>query len=93
MKGYSHRKAVREYWNLISQQLVINIGQNVLAVCAMATELGIKPEIFKMALEGFQGVNRRFSLLSSFRGINIYDDYGHHPVEIRGNIISRQAGI
>ena len=52
----------------------------------MATELGIKPEIYKMALEGFQGVNRRFSLLSSFRGINIYDDYGHHPVEIRATL-------
>ena len=31
-----------------------NVQNVFLAVCAMATELGIKPEIYKMALEGFQ---------------------------------------
>ena len=82
-KVHSPTKSIN---GIISNIPGIHNVQNVLAVCAMATELGIKPEIFKMALEGFQGVNRRFSLLSSFRGINIYDDYGHHPVEIRATL-------
>ena len=82
-KVHSPTKSIN---GIISNIPGIHNVQNVLAVCAMATELGIKPEIYKMALEGFQGVNRRFSLLSSFRGINIYDDYGHHPVEIRATL-------
>ena len=88
-KVHSPTKSIN---GIISNIPGIHNVQNVLAVCAMATELGIKPEIYKMALEGFQGVNRRFSLLSSFRGINIYDDYGHHPVEIRATL-SGQASI
>ena len=60
--------------------------QNVLAACAMAIEMGIKPDVFKKALENFEGVNRRFSFLSSFKGVKIFDDYGHHPVEIRATL-------
>ena len=46
----------------------------------------VKTEVVKKALESFEGVNRRFSFLSSHRGIKIYDDYGHHPVEIRATL-------
>ena len=60
--------------------------QNVLAVCAMAFELGISAEFIKDALEKFEGVNRRFSFLSSYNGVKVYDDYGHHPVEIRATL-------
>ena len=33
----------------------------------MAIEIGIKPEFIKNALEKFEGVNRRFSFLSSYK--------------------------
>ena len=52
----------------------------------MAIELGISSEYIKIALEKFEGVNRRFSFLSSYNGIKVYDDYGHHPVEIRATL-------
>ena len=60
--------------------------QNVLAACAMAIEIDVSSEFIKKALEKFEGVNRRFSFLSSYRGIKVYDDYGHHPVEIRATL-------
>ena len=60
--------------------------QNVLAACAMSLELGISIGNIKQALSSFQGVNRRFSLLEEFKGIKIFDDYGHHPVEIRASL-------
>ncbi|MBF96850.1 MAG: UDP-N-acetylmuramate--L-alanine ligase [Alphaproteobacteria bacterium MarineAlpha9_Bin4] len=82
-KVHSPTKSVN---GLISNIPGIHNVQNVLAVCAMAIEMGIKIEIIKTALEGFEGVNRRFSLLSSYRGIKVYDDYGHHPVEIRATL-------
>ena len=52
----------------------------------MAIEIGISSEFIKDALEKFEGVNRRFSFLSSYNGIKVYDDYGHHPVEIRATL-------
>ncbi|MEC8100032.1 MAG: UDP-N-acetylmuramate--L-alanine ligase [Pseudomonadota bacterium] len=62
--------------------------QNVLAACAMAKEMGVRSDTIKAALETFQGVNRRFSFLSSYKGIRIYDDYGHHPVEIKATLLA-----
>ncbi len=82
-KVYSPTKNID---GLISNIPGIHNVQNVLAVCAMAIEMGIKTEVVKKALENFEGVNRRFSFLSSYRGIKIYDDYGHHPVEIRATL-------
>ena len=60
--------------------------QNVLAVCAMSIELGVSIEVVRDALSNFEGVNRRFSLINNFKGIKIFDDYGHHPVEIRATL-------
>ena len=65
--------------------------QNVLAVCAMSLELGIPIEIVKSALKSFQGVNRRFSLINNFKGIKIFDDYGHHPAEIRASLSAARS--
>mgnify|MGYP001448466967 CR=1 FL=1 len=48
----------------------------------MSLELGIETDTIKLALKEFEGVNRRFSLLHKYKGIKIFDDYGHHPVEI-----------
>ena len=82
-KVYSPTKSIT---GLISNIPGIHNVQNVLAVCAMAIEMGIKTELVKKALENFQGVNRRFSLLCSYNGVKVYDDYGHHPVEIRASL-------
>ena len=60
--------------------------QNILSVCSMAVELGIDLEIIKLALLGFEGVNRRFSLIKNYKGIQIFDDYGHHPIEIKATL-------
>ena len=60
--------------------------QNILSVCAMAVELGIDLETIKLALLGFEGVNRRFSLIKNYKGIQIFDDYGHHPIEIKATL-------
>ncbi len=60
--------------------------QNILAVCSMAVELGIDLDLIKLALLEFEGVNRRFSLIKNYKGIQIFDDYGHHPVEIKATL-------
>jgi UDP-N-acetylmuramate--alanine ligase len=37
----------------------------------------------KRGLSGFGGVKRRFTHTGSWKGVDIFDDYGHHPVEIK----------
>ena len=55
---------------------------NSLAAVAVAHHLSMPIETVKEAIEGFKGVNRRFTELGTFNGIKIIDDYVHHPVEI-----------
>jgi UDP-N-acetylmuramate-alanine ligase len=38
------------------------------------------------ALSTFQGVKRRFEFLGEVRGLRVYDDYAHHPTEVRATL-------
>lgn len=55
---------------------------NSTAAIAVAANLGVSDEAIRNGLAGFAGVKRRFTLTGSSNGIDVYDDYGHHPVEI-----------
>ncbi|MFV0296380.1 MAG: glutamate ligase domain-containing protein, partial [Hyphomicrobiaceae bacterium] len=55
---------------------------NAVASVAAAMEAGIPDTVIKGALAGFSGVKRRFQLTGSWKGIDVFDDYGHHPIEI-----------
>ena len=39
--------------------------------------------ILRDSLKSFKGVERRFNKVFSFKGADIYDDYAHHPTEIK----------
>jgi UDP-N-acetylmuramate--alanine ligase len=56
---------------------------NATAAIAVAHELGIPPAKIAKGLAGFGGVKRRFTLTGTWNGVKIFDDYGHHPVEIK----------
>ena len=56
---------------------------NATAAISVAHELGIDGEAIKKGLLGFGGVKRRFTHTGSWNGVEIFDDYGHHPVEIK----------
>jgi UDP-N-acetylmuramate--alanine ligase len=49
----------------------------------MAHELGIGPEALQEALEGFSGASRRLELIADTAGVLVFDDYAHHPTEVR----------
>ncbi|GFO81096.1 MAG: hypothetical protein A49_07230 [Methyloceanibacter sp.] len=55
---------------------------NAIAALAVATEAGIGDEEIRATLANFSGVKRRFTRVGEWRGVAIYDDYAHHPVEI-----------
>ena len=56
---------------------------NALAAAASAYLLGIPGEAVERGLRGFHGAGRRFEHKGTFRGAEVYDDYAHHPDELR----------
>jgi len=64
---------------------------NATAALAVAHELGVEPDAIRRALAGFGGVKRRFTRTGEWRGVAIFDDYGHHPVEIAAVLRAARA--
>lgn len=56
---------------------------NSAAARAAAVFVGIKDEVARKALSNFAGTWRRFEYKGELHGAPVYDDYGHHPTEIR----------
>ena len=59
---------------------------NALAVIAMAHTLHIDPEAVQKGLLSFTGTDRRFQYKGTVGGVNIIDDYAHHPTEIKATL-------
>jgi UDP-N-acetylmuramate--alanine ligase len=56
---------------------------NATAAIAVANRLGISDDDIRRGLAGFAGVKRRFTFTGEWNGVQVFDDYGHHPVEIK----------
>ena len=61
---------------------------NALAVVAALNEEGVDLENVRPHFETFSGMGRRFQKVAEFDGIRIYDDYAHHPTEIKTTLDS-----
>jgi UDP-N-acetylmuramate--alanine ligase len=57
--------------------------RNSTAAAAVAATIGISKKVIKSGLKDFKGVQRRFNKIFTFRETNFYDDYAHHPTEIK----------
>lgn len=60
--------------------------RNALAAVASGFALGATLEQMSPGLEAFEGVERRFQRLGTVRGVDVVDDYAHHPTEIRATL-------
>lgn len=56
---------------------------NSVAALAVAMSVGIPVTKIKVGLKSFKGVQRRFNKVFTYKGIDFYDDYAHHPTEIK----------
>lgn len=56
---------------------------NALACIATCAYYGISTNAIYSALLKFTGAHRRLEYVGSYHGVSVYDDYGHHPTEIR----------
>ncbi len=59
---------------------------NALAAIALADLLGLSDEVIHAGLAAFTGTDRRFEYKGQVNGVNIIDDYAHHPTEIRATL-------
>ncbi|MDR1996863.1 MAG: UDP-N-acetylmuramate--L-alanine ligase [Candidatus Margulisbacteria bacterium] len=59
---------------------------NALAVLAVCMQLGLEFNKIKTAIVTFTGAKRRFTFVGKSQGVEIYDDYAHHPTEIRATL-------
>ena len=57
--------------------------RNAVAAAAVAITIGISVYDIKRGLLNFKGVQRRFNKIFSYNNIDFYDDYAHHPTEIK----------
>ena len=57
--------------------------KNATAAIAVSYFIGISPKILRDSLKNFKGVERRFNKVFSHNGADVYDDYAHHPTEIK----------
>ncbi|HEY4255359.1 MAG TPA: D-alanine--D-alanine ligase, partial [Chlamydiales bacterium] len=61
----------------------IHNALNGAAVFGLSLSLGIAESLIRKAFLSFAGAERRLEKRGSAHGVEVYDDYGHHPTEIR----------
>ncbi|MFC1653929.1 UDP-N-acetylmuramate--L-alanine ligase [Patescibacteria group bacterium] len=61
-------------------------AKNALMSYALCTHLGLGHEVIRKGLEKFRGTNRRFEKIRDKDGITYFDDYAHHPQEIKATL-------
>ena len=67
--------------------------RNALAAVASGLAMGTTLEAMQGGLESFEGVERRFQRLGAVRGVQIVDDYAHHPTEIIATLDAARAAF
>ena len=59
---------------------------NALAVVAIAVNAGLPCQQVLELLPDFTGIDRRLMLKEKIGGVTVFDDYAHHPTEIRASL-------
>ena len=66
---------------------------NAVGALIMGQELGIGPEALQEALAGFRGASRRLELIADTAGVLVFDDYAHHPTEVRAALAGARQRV
>ena len=64
---------------------------NAAGAFAAAVEVGADPEKAAASVAGFTGASRRFELKGEAFGVRVYDDYAHHPTEVRAALAAARS--
>ena len=69
-----------------------HMALNALGALLAAIEVGAPADVVLDGLAGFEGVRRRFELVGTANGVRVFDDYAHHPTEVRATLTARAGG-
>jgi UDP-N-acetylmuramate--alanine ligase len=64
---------------------------NAAAAYAVTTWLGAEEEQVRRELSAYRGTYRRFQLVGTVAGVRVYDDYAHHPTEVRNTLVAART--
>ena len=64
---------------------------NAAAAYAVTTWLGADEEQVRRELSAYRGTYRRFQLVGTVDGVRVYDDYAHHPTEVRNTLVAART--
>jgi UDP-N-acetylmuramate--alanine ligase len=73
--------------SLIGRHMALNAS----AAFALAEELGFDLDRVEQAWRSFGGVHRRFEFRGAAGGVRVYDDYAHHPTEVRAELLAAHS--
>lgn len=65
---------------------------NALAAAAACLEVGVSLEDVGRGLSNYRGVERRWQVRGTVRGVTVIDDYAHHPTEVRATLAAARPG-
>ena len=57
--------------------------RNSVAAAALSITVGLTVSSIKKGLKNFKGVQRRFNKIFTYNKVDFFDDYAHHPTEIK----------
>lgn len=83
----------KKYKNVKLAMFGVHNVRNALAAIAVGLKLGISMWSIRRALSGFKGIQRRLTLRGHIGKIPVYDDYGHHPVEIKATLNALKSSV
>jgi UDP-N-acetylmuramate--alanine ligase len=66
---------------------------NATAALVMANEVGADLDLLAEGLRSFTGAGRRMELIADTAAVTIYDDYGHHPTEVRAALAAARQRV
>jgi UDP-N-acetylmuramate--alanine ligase len=66
---------------------------NATAALTMARELGAPLDALDEGLRTFPGAGRRMELIADTAGVIVYDDYAHHPTEVRATLAAARQTV
>jgi UDP-N-acetylmuramate--alanine ligase len=67
--------------------------RNATAALVLGRELGAGLDALAGGLRSFRGAGRRMELIADTGGVTVYDDYGHHPTEVRATLAAARQKV
>jgi UDP-N-acetylmuramate--alanine ligase len=77
-----------EYKNIEVSLIGKHNALNAAAVFIMAIQIGVAETAVRDAFKNFEGVGRRADKVGQLGSVCFYDDYGHHPTEIKATLLA-----